>query len=139
MEENGEATAAVEASALARDGLDQERMLGDGENMCALGLPVPTGDAGKPVGDVRDFDVERWSEWNPGIWRSRVRGGELHEGATLAWTFNAIRPAYPYKLPARAQIVEFEPRDRVTWEVSAPGFHPARATISVRGSRRQSP
>jgi hypothetical protein len=68
-------------------------------------------------------DVERWREWNPCIWRARVRGGELRKGATLAWVFNAIKPAYPYKLPARAQIVEFEPYDRVTWEVSAPGFH----------------
>jgi uncharacterized membrane protein len=69
------------------------------------------------------LDVERWPEWNPCIWRARVGDGELRRGATLAWVFNAIKPAYPYKLPARAQIVEFEPHDRVTWEVSAPGFH----------------
>ena len=54
------------------------------------------------------LDVERWPQWNPCIWRSRVRDGELREGATLVWTFNAIKPAYLYKLPARAQIVEFE-------------------------------
>ena len=69
------------------------------------------------------LDVERWPQWNPCIWRSRVRDGELREGATLVWTFNAIKPAYLYKLPARAQIVEFERHDRVTWEVRAPGFH----------------
>ena len=45
------------------------------------------------------------------------------EGATLVWTFNPIKPRYPYKLPARAEIVEFERNDRVTWEVRAPGFH----------------
>jgi Polyketide cyclase / dehydrase and lipid transport len=69
------------------------------------------------------LDVERWPLWNPCIWRSRVRDGELREGATLVWTFNAIKPRYLYKMPARAQIVEFERHDRVTWEVSAPGFH----------------
>jgi hypothetical protein len=68
-------------------------------------------------------DVERWPTWNPCIWRARVRGGELKEGATLAWVFNAIRPWYPYKLPASAEIVEFERNDRVTWEANAPGFH----------------
>jgi hypothetical protein len=78
-----------------------------------------------PVGRLWDafLDVERWPQWNPCIWRSRVRGGELREGATLVWTFNPIKPAYLYKLPARAQIVEFERHDRVTWEVRALGFH----------------
>ena len=69
------------------------------------------------------LDVPGWPSWNPCIWRARVRGGELKEGATLAWVFNAIRPWYPYKLPALAEIVEFERSDRVTWEVNAPGFH----------------
>jgi hypothetical protein len=69
------------------------------------------------------LDVPRWPEWNPCMWRARVQEGELREGATLAWVFNAIKPWYPYKLPARAEIVEFTPHDRVTWEVSAPGFH----------------
>jgi len=69
------------------------------------------------------LDVPRWRDWNPCIWRSRVRGGELREGATLVWVFNPIRRAYPYKMPATAAIVEFEPCDRVTWEVAAPGFH----------------
>ncbi|MDQ4040326.1 MAG: SRPBCC family protein [Actinomycetota bacterium] len=70
------------------------------------------------------LDVPRWAEWNPCIWRSRVRGGgELREGSTLLWVFNPIRRAYPYKMPATAKIVEFERCDRVTWEVAAPGFH----------------
>ena len=69
------------------------------------------------------LDVEQWPRWNPCIWRSRVRGGELREGATLVWVFNPIRSRYPYKMPASAGIVEFEPHDRVTWEVSMPGFH----------------
>ena len=69
------------------------------------------------------MEVERWPKWNPCIWRARVRGGKLREGATLVWVFNAIRPWYPYKLPARAEIVELQPHDRVTWEAKAPGFH----------------
>jgi Polyketide cyclase / dehydrase and lipid transport len=69
------------------------------------------------------LDVAGWSRWNPCIWRSNVRGGELREGATLVWAFNPIARRYPYKLPAVAQIVEVLPRRRVTWEVSAPGFH----------------
>src|SRR4051812_31603184 len=66
-------------------------------------------------------DVERWPDWNPCIWRARVKEGELRDGATLVWTFNAIRPFYPYKLPARAEIVELADHQRVTWEVTAPG------------------
>jgi hypothetical protein len=69
------------------------------------------------------MDVSSWPSWNPCIWRSRVREGELREGATLSWVFNPIRRWYPYKMPARAEIVEFERHDRVTWEVNAPGFH----------------
>ena len=78
-----------------------------------------------PVGRVWEtfLDVPRWPSWNPCIWRSRVRGGVLREGATLIWAFNPIERRYLYKLPATAKIVEFEPRDRVTWEVRLPGFH----------------
>jgi hypothetical protein len=97
-----------------------------GEIVPELPLPIEGSvDLAMPVQRLWQtfLDVERWSEWNPCIWRARVRAGELRKGATLAWVFNAIKPAYPYKLPARAQIVEFDPRDRVTWEVSAPGFH----------------
>ena len=74
---------------------------------------------------------------------ARPREGRgLREGATLLWTFNAIKPVYPYKLPARAEIVEFEARDRVTWEATAPGFHAlhsyrfAAAAPSAAGSGR---
>jgi hypothetical protein len=59
VEENAEPARAVEARALSRDGFDQERMLGDREDVRALGLPVPAGDARKSMGDVRDLDVER--------------------------------------------------------------------------------
>jgi hypothetical protein len=69
------------------------------------------------------MDVPGWASWNPCIWRSSVRGGELREGTTLVWAFNPIKRAYLYKLPATAEIVEVVPADRVTWEVSAPGFH----------------
>jgi hypothetical protein len=69
------------------------------------------------------LDVPGWSRWNPCIWRSSVRGGELREGAKLVWAFNPIRPRYVYKMPAVAEIVEVVPAQRVTWEVRAPGFH----------------
>jgi hypothetical protein len=69
------------------------------------------------------LDVPAWPRWNPCIWRSRVRSGELREGATLVWAFNPIKPWYLYKLPATAEIVEFVPCERVTWEANAPGFH----------------
>jgi hypothetical protein len=69
------------------------------------------------------LDVPGWARWNPCIWRARVRGGELREGATLVWAFNPIERRYLYKLPAAAEIVELEPCDRVTWEVRFPGFH----------------
>jgi hypothetical protein len=68
-------------------------------------------------------DVERWPSWNPCIWRARVKDGELRDGVTLVWVFNPIKRWYPYKMPARAEIVEFVPNDRVTWEVNALGFH----------------
>lgn len=104
--------------------------------------PVPKGKGGEivpgpslPVADSVELempvellwqaflDVSSWPSWNPCIWRSRVRGGELREGATLSWVFNPIKRWYPYKMPARAEIVELGRHDRVTWEVNAPGFH----------------
>ena len=39
--------------------LHQQGVLGDRKRMVARGLPVPARDAGKPVGDVLKFDVER--------------------------------------------------------------------------------
>ena len=69
-------------------------------------------------------DVRGWPEWNRCFWRARVTGERLAEGEELRWAFNAIRPLYPYKMPARATIVECEPERVVTWEVTAlPGFH----------------
>jgi hypothetical protein len=68
-------------------------------------------------------DVARWPEWNPCFWRAGVRGGELRVGATLVWAFNPIKRGYLYKMPAMAELVEVVRYDRVTWEVSAPGFH----------------
>jgi hypothetical protein len=73
------------------------------------------------------LDVRGWPSWNPCIWRSRVRGGELRDGATLIWAFNPIERRFLYKLPAMAEIVEFEPCDRITWEVRMPGFHAVHA------------
>jgi hypothetical protein len=69
------------------------------------------------------LDVRSWSEWNPCFWRARVLGGELRLGATLVWAFNPIRPAYLYRMPATAKVVELERHERVTWEVTAPGLH----------------
>jgi uncharacterized protein YndB with AHSA1/START domain len=68
-------------------------------------------------------DVERWPDWNPCFRRASVEGGELREGATLHFAFNPIRRGLPYRLPARAELVEVVPNDRVTCEVDAPGFH----------------
>src|SRR5271165_3963821 len=59
MEEDGKPAASVEAKVLARDDLGEQRMLGDREDMRAFGLAVPARDAGEPVGDVLDLDVER--------------------------------------------------------------------------------
>ena len=69
------------------------------------------------------LDVPRWPAWNPCFWRSSVKDGEVRVGATLRFAFNPIESRYLYKLPATAEIVEVEPHDRVTWEVTAPGFH----------------
>ena len=44
---------------LADDGLDEKAMLRHRECVLAVGLAVPAGDAGEPMGDVLDLDVER--------------------------------------------------------------------------------
>ena len=59
VEEDGEQAAAVEPRLLARDRFGEQRVLRYREDMGALGLAVPTRDAGKPVRDVLDLDVER--------------------------------------------------------------------------------
>lgn len=45
----------------------------------------------------------------------------------LIWAFIPIKRGYLYKLPALAEIVEFEPYERITWEVTMPGFHAVHA------------
>lgn len=78
-----------------------------------------------PVQQLWDVftDVARWPRWNRCFRWSRVRGGELRQGATLVWVFNPVRPWLPYRLPSVARLVHVEPLRRVTWEVSLPGFH----------------
>ena len=62
MQQDREPRAGVETGAAAGDRVDQQRVLRDGKNMRAGGLPVPAGDAREPVRDVRDLDVERGGE-----------------------------------------------------------------------------
>ena len=45
--------------AVARHHINQEDVLRDGEDVRALGLPVPARDAGEAMRDVLDLDVER--------------------------------------------------------------------------------
>jgi pimeloyl-ACP methyl ester carboxylesterase len=68
-------------------------------------------------------DAESWPAWNLCFSRVWLCGGRLHEGSRFVWLFNPIRRGYPYRLPAAAQIVEWRPHERVTWEVKMPGFH----------------
>ena len=59
VQQHAEPAGTIEARALARDDLDQQRMLGDGEDVRALGLAVPARHARETMGDVLDLDVER--------------------------------------------------------------------------------
>jgi pimeloyl-ACP methyl ester carboxylesterase len=68
-------------------------------------------------------DVAAWPAWNRSFRWARVAGGELRAGARLVWVFNPIRPWYCYLLPSVARVVECQPGQKVTWEVSLPGFH----------------
>ena len=89
-------------------------------------LPIEgTAEVGLPVERLWDAfaDVPGWPGWNPCMAWARISGGELKQGATLYWAFNPIRPRYLYRMPAIAKIVECEAERKVTWEVSAPGFH----------------
>ena len=42
-----------------RQRFDEQAMLGHRVDMCAAGLAIPARDAGEPVGDVLDLDIER--------------------------------------------------------------------------------
>ena len=82
-----------------------------------------TTDVAIPIAELWDFFVESraWPRWNTCFYW--VRNERLRLGDTLRWAFEPIRPAYLYKLPASANIVELEPRRKVTWEVTVlPGF-----------------
>jgi glyoxylase-like metal-dependent hydrolase (beta-lactamase superfamily II) len=70
-----------------------------------------------------------WPRWNKCFFY--VRNRELVLGRRLVWAFQPIRWYFLYKMFAVANIVVFEPRERVTWEVTAlPGFY-ARHTYHV--------
>ena len=89
-------------------------------------LPVEgTTDVSLSVEDMWDAfaNVPGWPDWNPCMAWARITGGELKEGATLYWAFRPIKRRYLYRMPAVAKIIECEPQRKVTWEVSAPGFH----------------
>ena len=104
----------------------------------STGLPVAGSvDLDMPVERLWEtfLDVSGWPRWNPCIWRRPRARGRTARGRHAVWVFNPIKPRYPYKLPARAEIVEFEPHDRVTWEVSAPGL-PRAARLPLRRARR---
>jgi cyclase len=65
--------------------------------------------------------ADLWPRWNA-CFRS-ARNRDLVRGEKLVWVFNPIRWWYPYVMPASANIVEAEPRQKVTWEVTVlPGF-----------------
>ncbi|MEP7290560.1 MAG: SRPBCC family protein [Chloroflexota bacterium] len=73
--------------------------------------------------------ADAWPRWNPCMFW--VRNPDLVLGQELIWVFEPMRWWYFYKLPARARIVELEPKHKVTWEVRfIPGFY-ARHTYSL--------
>jgi Polyketide cyclase / dehydrase and lipid transport len=77
-----------------------------------------------------------WPRWNKSFFW--VHNRSLERGKQLVWAFQPIKPAYLYKLPAIAKIVEVEEGRRATWEVTAfPGMF-ARHTYSIedRGDGR---
>ena len=74
--------------------------------------------------------ADHWQRWNPCMFW--VQNRDLELGQELVWVFEPIQWGYLYKLPARARIVELEPRRKVTWEVTfIPGFY-ARHTYSMQ-------
>ncbi len=63
-----------------------------------------------------------WPRWNQCFFWARNK--DLVKGQHLIWTFQPIKPWYPYKMWAIANIVEMEPQKKVTWEVTAlPGMY----------------
>ena len=70
-----------------------------------------------------------WPRWNKCFFWAKNK--DLVKGQHLIWTFQPIKPWLPYKMWAIANIVEFEPQKKVTWEVTAlPGMY-ARHTYHV--------
>jgi cyclase len=63
-----------------------------------------------------------WPRWNKCFFWARNR--DLVLGKHLVWCFEPIKPWYPYKMWAIANIVEMEQAKKVTWEVTAfPGMY----------------
>ena len=58
MQQDRKPRAHVGLRAAPRQRIDEQRVLCNRENIRAKGLPIPAGDAGKPVCDVLDLDVE---------------------------------------------------------------------------------
>ena len=59
VEEHREAALAIEARALMREGFHQQRVLCDGKDMRAFGLPVPARNPRQTVSYVGDLDIKR--------------------------------------------------------------------------------
>ena len=63
-----------------------------------------------------------WARWNKCFFWARNK--DLVLGQKLVWIFQPIKWYLPYKMFAIANIVELEPKKKVTWEVTAlPGFY----------------
>lgn len=57
-----------------------------------------------------------WPTWNRCF--TWVANRRLELGRQLVWAFEPIRPAYLYRLPAVAKIVELDAGRKVSWEVT---------------------
>ncbi len=72
---------------MAPDPLHQQAVLRHREDVRPRRLPVPAGDAGEPVGDVRDLDVEgrriEQVEPRPESIRCHALGGSFGRGALM--------------------------------------------------------
>ena len=95
-------------------------------------IPVQgTVDVDIPIATLWDAftGANNWPRWNDCFFW--VRNKNLVQGQHLIWTFQPIKPWLPYKMWAIANIVEYVPQQRVTWEVTAlPGMY-ARHTYHV--------